>query len=482
MRSLRFVAVAVVFVALLAVLLLTRTGGSGERISLVVAGGPVVTADANGTVIADGAVAINGSAIVMVGKRADVEARYGAARTIDVAGQIILPGLINTHTHVPMVLYRGLADDLALMDWLTKYIFPAEKATVSPEFCRIGTRLAALEMIESGTTAFADMYYFEDAIAEETRAAGLRGVLGQSVIQFPVADAATPEAALERAEKFIAAWKDDPLVTPAVAPHSPYTLSGPTLQAARALANKYGVPLLIHLAETKDEVKTVQDAHHASPAMYLESLGVWNGRSVGAHAVYLDAKDMQVLKDRGVGLAHNPESNMKLASGIAAVPEWLSRGLKAGLGTDGAASNNDLDMFEAMRAAAMLHKVATGDPRVMSARQALELATRRGAEALGLGDRTGSLEAGKQADLITVSVDDARQTPMFDPVSHLVYVSRGSDVRTTIVAGKVLMDRGIVHTLRKDEVLRDARAMAERVRHAVSATSAGTTGAASGKK
>jgi 5-methylthioadenosine/S-adenosylhomocysteine deaminase len=282
-----------------------------------------------------------------------------------------------------------------------------------------------------------------------------------------VADAATPELALARAEAFLAKWKDDPLITPAVAPHAPYTVDGPTLQAARALANKYKMPLLIHLAETRDEVKIIEDAHHTTPTRYLDSLGVWNGRSLAAHAVWLDAADMQVLHDRGVGLAHNPESNMKLASGVAAVPEWLSRGLHAGLGTDGAASNNDLDMFEAMRVAALLHKVATSNPEALPARQALELATRRGAEALGMGDRIGSLEVGKQADVITVTMDGARQTPMFNPMSHLVYVSRGDDVRTTVVAGRVLMAGGRVRTLRADEVLRDARAMADRVRAAV---------------
>jgi 5-methylthioadenosine/S-adenosylhomocysteine deaminase len=475
MRTVR-VALLVVLAAAIAMLASMGRGGlsRGER-ALLITGGTVVTMDPQGTVISDGAVAIQGSTIAAVGKRADLEARFAGSRTINVGGQIILPGLINTHTHAPMVLYRGLADDLALMDWLTKYIFPAEKATVSPEFVRVGTRLAALEMIESGTTTFADMYYFEDDIADETKAAGLRGVLGQSVIQFPVADAATPEAALTRAESFLEKWKGDSLITAAVAPHAPYTVPGPILQAARALANKYNAPLLIHLAETKDEIKTVADAHHTTPAKYLDGLGVWNGRSLAAHAVWLDASDMQILHDRGVGLAHNPESNMKLASGVAAVPQWIASGLKAGLGTDGAASNNDLDMFEAMRTAAFLHKVTTMDPRALPARQALELATRRGAEALGMGDRIGSLEPGKQADVITVAVDGARQTPMFDPISHLVYVTRGDDVRTTIVAGRVLMENGRVMTLKAAEVLRDARAMAERVRAAVSQAAAATS-------
>ena len=478
----RIVVAAVVLAALVAVLATTIPGGrSGEQVDVLVSGGTVVTMDASAMVIPDGAVAINGSAIVGVGSRQDLEGRYRPSRTIDARGQIILPGLINTHTHAPMVLYRGLADDLALMDWLTKYIFPAEKATVSPEFVRVGTRLAALEMIESGTTTFADMYYFEDDIAEVVHTAGLRAVLGQSVIKFPVADAATPELALARAEAFIAKWKDDALITPAVAPHAPYTLEGVTLQAARALANKYRVPLLIHLAETKDEIAIIQTAHKTTPARYLEGLGVWGGRSLAAHAVWLDDADMQVLKQRGVGLAHNPESNMKLASGVARVPDWLKQGLRAGLGTDGAASNNDLDMFEAMRTAALLHKSSTGDPRALPAREALELATRRGADALGLGARIGSLEVGKQADLITVAMDGARHTPMFDAISHLVYVARGDDVRTTMVAGRVLMEGRRVQSLKSRDVLADARAMADRVRDAVTPAVPTATGAGSAK-
>ena len=370
----------------------------GTRVSLLVTHGTLVTMDAAGLVVPDGAVAIDGDRIVAIGTSEDLAARYSGATTIDVRGQVVMPGLVNTHTHAPMVLFRGLADDLALMDWLTRYIFPAEAKMVSPDFVRVGTRLAALEMIASGTTTFADMYYFEDDIAQATHEAGLRAVLGQSVIRFPVADAPTPELALSRAEAFILKWKDDPLVTPAVAPHAPYTLEGATLQAARALADRHGVPLLIHLAETRDEVKIIQDAHKMSPTRYLESLGIWQGRSLAAHGVWLDEADMTVLATRGVGVAHNPESNMKLASGIARVPEWIARGMRAGLGTDGAASNNDLDMFEAMRTAAFLHKIATLDPQAMPARLALELATRRGAEALGLGDRIGSLEVGKQAD------------------------------------------------------------------------------------
>jgi 5-methylthioadenosine/S-adenosylhomocysteine deaminase len=410
---------------------------------------------------------------VAVGDADTILRDYAAADRLDARGQIVLPGLVNTHTHAPMVMFRGLADDLALMDWLEHYIFPAEKLTVTPDLVRIGTRLAALEMIGSGTTTFADMYYFEADIAAVTREAGLRAVLGESVIQFPAPDAATPADALAQAEAFIAAWKDDPLVTPAVAPHSAYTLDATSLRAARELANRHGVPLLIHLAETREEATIIADAHGQSPTRYLDSLGVWEGRSLAAHGVWLDAADMAVLAEKRVGVAHNPESNMKLASGIAAVPAWIEAGMLAGLGTDGAASNNDLDMFEAMRFAALLQKVATSDPRAMPAALALELATRRGAEALGLGDQIGSLEPGKQADLITVDIDGPRQTPMFDPVSHLVYVSHGDDVRHVMVAGRVLMRDRHVLTLSRADVLRDARAMAERVRLAVGGT--GTT-------
>ena len=460
-----------VFLALLAVattlLVLAVRGQAGIPISLLVAGGTVVTMNPANDVIPDGAVAVDHDRIVAVGPADELAARYQASDRLDVRGQVVMPGLINGHTHAPMVLYRGLADDLALMDWLQHYIFPAEAKTVSPDFVRVGTRLAALEMIESGTTTFTDMYYFEDDIAEVTRQAGLRGILGQSVIQFPVADAKTPDEALLRAEAFIKKWKGDPLITPAVAPHAAYTVEASTLKAVRALADKYGVPVLIHLAETRDEVKTIEDAHHQSPTQYLDSLGLWNGPAVAAHGIWLDDADIKTLAMRGVGVVHNPESNMKLASGIAAVPKWLAAGVHTGLGTDGAASNNDLDMFGAMRVAAFLQKVATQDPRVLPARQAVELATRKGAEALGLGAEIGSLEAGKQADLITVSMDDARQTPMYDAISHLVYVSNGADVRNTIVAGRLLMRDRQVLTLNKADVLRDARAMASRVRAAV---------------
>jgi 5-methylthioadenosine/S-adenosylhomocysteine deaminase len=473
MRSRRFLAAVIaLFVGTATLVLLVARGQTATSVSLIVSGGTVVTMDEAARVIPVGAVAVSGDRIVAVGPAEEIAGAYQAPDHVDARGEIVLPGLINAHTHAPMVLFRGLAADRPLMVWLNHYIFPAEAKTVSPDFVRIGTRLAALEMIESGTTTFADMYYFEDDIAQATHEAGLRAVLGQTVIKLPAPDASTPDAALVRAEAFIRKWKDDPLITPAIAPHAPYTVEAPTLKAARALANQYGVPVLIHLAETRDEVKMVADAHHQSPAQYLESLGFWDGRAVAAHAIWLDDADMTTIAKRGVGLVHNPASNMKLASGIADVPKWIRRGIHAGLGTDGATSSDDLDMFEAMRIGALLQKVATSDPQVLPVRQALELATRRGAEALGMGDRIGSLAPGKQADLITVAIDAARATPMFDPMSHLVYVAHGDDVRTTIVAGRVLMRDRQVTSLNAVEVLRDARAIAERVRAAVETASA----------
>jgi 5-methylthioadenosine/S-adenosylhomocysteine deaminase len=435
--------------------------------TLVVTGGVVITQDARRAVLKPGAVAIDGADIVDVDTPEAIAARYSSRETIDARGQVVLPGLINTHTHAPMVMYRGLADDLALMDWLQKYIFPAEARTVSPEFVRIGTRLAALEMIESGTTTFADMYYFEEEIAKATRDAGLRGVLGETIIQFPVADARTPADSLARAEAFIKAFRNDSLIVPAVAPHSMYALDRDSLVAAAALARKYDAPLIIHLAETEDEVKIAREQHNATPAGYLESIGFWGPRTLAAHGVWVTDEDIRLLKQRRIGMSHNPESNMKLASGTAPVTKYLAAGVPLGLGTDGAASNNDLDMFGAMRQAAFLAKLATRDPTAVPAQAALDMATIGGAAALAMDRAIGSLERGKHADLIAVSMSAARQTPMYDAVSHLVYVTRGDDVRTTIVNGRVLMKDRQLRTLDRATVIADANRLSAKVLEAV---------------
>jgi len=450
-----------------AVLLAGSQASQPRSVSLVVANGTVVTVDPARRVIARGSVAIDGRDIVAVGPAEAIAAAYRGRETIDAAGSVVMPGLINTHTHAPMVLFRGLADDLALMEWLQKYIFPAEAKTVSPEFVRVGTRLAALEMIESGTTTYADMYYFEEEIGRATKAAGLRGVLGETIIQFPVPDAKTPAESLARTERFAREFANDDLITPAVAPHAMYTLDADTLKASRALADRLGLPVLIHLAETADEVKTAQEKYKTTPTAFLESLGFFGPRTIAAHGVHVTPDDIAVLAKRHVGVSHNPESNMKLASGTAPVEAMRKAGVAVGLGTDGAASNNDLDMFEAMRQAAFLHKLMSGDPRAIPAPAALEMATIDGARVLGMEKSIGSLEPGKRADLLIVSMASARQTPLYDPVSHLVYVTRGDDVRTTIVNGRVLMRDRKVLTLDSRQVLADARATADKVRAAV---------------
>jgi 5-methylthioadenosine/S-adenosylhomocysteine deaminase len=461
-----FVLVGVTLVVLVALAVVSTQTGQ-RQVSLVITGGTVVTMDGSRRIVANGAVAVDGTDIVAVDSADAIARQFRGGQTIDAAGQVVLPGLVNTHTHAPMVLYRGLADDLALMEWLTKYMFPAEARTVSPAFVRAGTRLAALEMIQSGTTTYADMYYFEEEIARTTKTAGLRGVLGQTIIQFPVADAQTPAEALARAEAFIAEFKGDALITPAVAPHAVYTLDASTLTAARDLARRHGVPTLIHLAETADELKTTQERFKATPVGYLDRLGFLGAGVLAAHAVWVSGPEIALLRLRGVAVSHNPESNMKLASGTAPVTDYVQADVPIGLGTDGAASNNDLDMFEAMRVASLLQKVRTGDPRALGAAAALEMATIGGARALGLARQIGSLEQGKRADLIAVSMSAARQTPMYNPVSHLVYTTRGDDVRTTIVNGRVLMRDRKVLSLDEAAVLADARAWAAQVRAAV---------------
>jgi 5-methylthioadenosine/S-adenosylhomocysteine deaminase len=461
----RLAFVATVALALGAVIRAQTVGP--QPVDLLIIGGTVVTLNPSRQVLTPGAVAIRGTDIVGVGAPEEIRSSFRPSRVIEASGRVVMPGLINTHGHAPMVMYRGLADDLALMDWLQKYIFPAEAKTVAPAFVRAGTRLAALEMIRSGTTTYTDMYYFEEEIARVTKAAGLRGVLGETVIGFPSPDAKTPADTLVRAERFLQEFQDDPLITPAVAPHSMYLVDKNVLLACRALALKYGKPLLIHLAETEDEVKTSRERFQVSPTVYLQQIGFWGPRIVAAHGVWMTDEDVALLADHQVGVSHNPESNMKLASGTAPVTKYLKAGVALGLGTDGAASNNDLDMFEAMRQTAFVHKLITRDPRALPAATVLELATLGGARVLGMDGQLGSLEPGKRADLIIVDMSQARQTPLYDAVSHLVYVTRGDDVETTIVNGKVLMENRRVLTLDEGQVLAEARRMAEEVRRAV---------------
>ena len=440
---------------------------AAATIDLIVRNGTVVTMDRDRRVVADGAVAVDRGAIVAVGPAADVAKSWSARRTLDARGGIVIPGLVNAHSHAPMVLFRGIADDLRLMDWLQKFIFPAEKQNVTAAFVKAGTRLAALEMIRSGTTTFADMYYFEDQVAEASKEAGLRVVAGETLIGFPAPDHPTTKDTLAYSERFLERWKGDPLVTAAVAPHSPYLTSPEDIQAARALADRYGAPVLIHLSESPDEQRQVRERYGKTPTEHLRDLGVLRKGVVGAHGVWLTASDRAILKQSDVGVAHCPQSNMKISSGVAPVAEMLKEGLRLGLGTDGAASNNDLDMFEEMLTAALLSKHATGDPTNAPAAAVLEMATLGGARALGMEDRIGSLEAGKRADLVVVGLDHPRVVPVYDPVSHLVYTAKGADVRQVVVEGRVLLDDGRVTTLREAEVIGEAQRMRDQVRRSL---------------
>ena len=410
---------------------------------LIVSGRYLVTMDAQRRLIPNGAVAVRGERIVATGTKADIDRAWQPKRRIDKPGSAIIPGLINTHTHAAMSLFRGIADDLKLDDWLNKFIFPAEAKNVNAEFVRWGTRLGVLEMLLSGTTTYTDMYYFEDVVAEATKEAGMRAVLGETIIGFPAPDAKTPAESLRFTEGYLQRFRNDSLIVAAVAPHALYTNSDETLKAARALANRFNAPLIIHLSETKKENDDTQAKRHLSPTRVLDSLGIFNGRTVAAHGIWLDDADMDILKARKVGVAHNPSSNMMLASGTAPVPALLKRGIAVGLGTDGpAGSNNDFDLLEELDLAAKLQKLVRNDPQALTAKQAFEMATLGGARVLGLEREIGSLETGKRADLAVIDLDTPRATPLYDVYSHLVYAVKGSDVTDVVVNGRdVVRDR-----------------------------------------
>ena len=428
-----------------------------ERVDLLVSGGTVVTMDAAKRVIEDGAVAVRGDAIVAVGTRQELESRYEAARTINAQGKMVMPGLINSHAHAAMSLFRGLADDLSLDDWLRKFIFPAEARNVTEDFAAWGTKLSLLEMLRGGITTYADMYYFEDAVARVTKEAGMRGVLGETIIDFPAPDNKTLDQAYSYTQKFLDHWKGDPLIIAAVAPHSIYTCSEKTLEDSAALARKNGAPILIHIAEAPFELEQSRAKHGLTPVAYLGRIGVLGPDVLGAHCIAVNSADIAMLAHFGVGCSHNPSSNMKTAAGVMPVVEMLAAGVSLGLATDGAASNNNQDLFEEMDLAAKLQKISRMDPRALPAAQVVEMATIGGARALHLEKLIGSLEAGKQADLIVVDTSAPHATPMYNVYSELVFALKATDVRTVVIAGRVIMDERKMLTLNEDEILQKAR-------------------------
>jgi 5-methylthioadenosine/S-adenosylhomocysteine deaminase len=421
--------------------------------------------EGNSNVVKDGAVAVDDGMIVAVGRYEDLASRYRARQRIAGDGRVVLPGLINGHGHAAMTLLRGIADDRELIDWLNNYIFPAERRFVDAEFVRVGTELACWEMIRGGTTTFVDMYYFPESVARAVESCGLRVLVGPSVIDQQSPDAANAEESLRLASDFVSRWKGrNNRIVPIIAAHAIYTLKPEQLVATRARAQELGVPISIHIAESRFEVDYSKKNFGTTPVSHLEALNFFQGPTIGAHVVYPTPEEIPVLARRHVGAIHCPSSNMKISSGTAPVAQMLRDGVAVGLGTDGAATNNDLDMWEEMRLAAFQQKVTTMDPQVVPASTALNMATLGGARAIGLDKEIGALTAGRRADLIQVSLSDLHFTPLYDVISHLVYVADEQDVETVVVDGKVLMRDGKVLSVDEARVRSQAEAIAARIR------------------
>ena len=428
----------------------------------------VLTMDSDFHQFNPGALAVTGDQITAVGDETEIRQKYNAPEIIDCQGKLLIPGLINAHTHVPMTLLRGLADDLRLDVWLMGYMMPVERKFVSPEFVQLGTRLACAEMIRSGVTAFADMYYFESYVADATAQAGMRAVCSQTVMKFPTPDAASYEESLAMGREYIKKWKGHSLIVPSIAPHAPYTCTPEILRAAAALAIEFDVPLHIHLSETALEVENMRNEQGMPVIPYVKKQNLFDAKVLAAHCVHVDEGEMRTMLHSGAGVAHNPSSNLKLASGIAPIKRMLELGLNVGIGTDGPASNNDLDMFEEMRLASFLAKGSTGDPTVLPARTALLMATRLGAEALHIGDITGSIEAGKRADLILVDLKPLHNSPHFrrdpeSPYAQIIYAGKSNDVSDVMINGQWVMQDRQLKTLNEGDLLEQSQDYARKI-------------------
>ncbi len=435
---------------------------------MILLNGTVITMNNDLEVFPQGAVVIKDSQIVAVGAAADLSEEYEVGQSIDCSGQVVMPGLINAHTHVPMSLLRGLADDLRLDVWLYGYMLPVEKEFINEESCYYGTLLSCAEMIRSGVTCFADMYYFEDVVARAAQEAGMRAVCAETVMKLPTPDATSYDESLEYCRSFIAGWKGHELIVPAVGPHSPYSCTPEILRETARLAQENDVPLLIHVAETEVGVEGTQQLYGCAPAFCLDDFGVLDGKAVAIHSVHLTGEEMELLRQKGVGVVHCPTSNLKLASGVAPVDRMLDLGLNVGVGTDGPASNNDQDMFEEVRLAALLAKGVTGNPKAVPARTALTMATIGGARALHLDNITGSIEVGKQADLAVVDLDVLHVTPKFNLsgdniYSRVIYAAKSADVRHVLVSGRLLMRDRELLTVDAEMVATEAQRIADRV-------------------
>ncbi len=431
---------------------------------ILIQNGTILTVNSAFDTLENGLVCIKDGKIQRIEERTSHQPLPAARKTVDARGGVILPGLVNTHTHSPMALFRGLADDLPLMTWLNDYIFKAEARWLNPETVYTATLLSCAEMLLSGTTTCCDGYFFEDSVAGAMQASGMRAILGQGIVDFPAPGVPEPEKNVDEALRFIEKWrKKTPLITPGLFCHSPYTCSKETLRSARRVADKTGALFQIHVAETKKEAEQIHEENGMSPVQYLDRIGVLNSRTLVVHAIWVDEKDMACMAKRHVGVSVTTESHMKLASGIAPVPEFVKHGLAVGMGTDGCASNNNLDMFQEMDFMAKLHKAKLLDPTVMDARQVLTMATKGGAEAIGLGDGIGSIEVGKRADLIIVDTHKPHLTPLYDPASHLVYAASGSDVRDVVIDGRVVVKDRRLLTIDVEDVMQEVASLARQI-------------------
>ena len=435
-----------------------------EEVDILISGGTILTLDEKETKIEEGALAISGDIIAAIGNSKEIERLYSGGRSIDARGCLVMPGLVNGHTHAAMTCFRGLADDLELMDWLNNYIFPAEAQNVNEELAYWGSLLACAEMIRSGTTTFCDMYIFEEETAKAAKKAGMRCLLGEVLFDFPSPNSKSPAEGLDYTKRLIERWNADPLINIVVEPHSLYTCSPSLLKNAKGLANYYGIPLATHLLENQGEVEQLRDKLGKKATAFLREMGLLDDRFIAFHCVCLDDEDIRLFRDHGATIVHNPESNMKLASGVAPIPKMLDHGVPVGLGTDGCASNNNLDMMQEMDTAAKLHKVFTMDPTVMDAKTVLKMATAGGAGALGMGSEIGILQPGMKADIVIVDLNQPHLTPLYDEYSTLVFSANGSDVRDSIINGRIVMENGRLLTIDEKQAMEKVTAISERVK------------------
>ena len=446
-----------------------------QEIDLIITGGKALLLDSENTCLDRASIAVNAGNIIAVGHTENIEKQYHAKKNIITKDSLIMPGFVNCHTHAAMTCFRGIADDLELMDWLNNYIFPAEARNVNTELAYWGALLAAAEMIKSGTTTFCDMYIFEDETARAAKDAGMRCLIGEVLFDFPSPNFKTPEEGLAYTRMLIEKWKDDPLINIIVEPHALYTCSTPLLAEvkelakAKRLAENYHLPIGLHLLENTAEKKQLEEKFGKSAVSFLKDIGYLDEHLIAFHCVCMSEEDIKLFADHGCKVSHNPASNMKLASGVAPVPEMLKAGITVGLGTDGCASNNNLDMIKEMSTAAKLHKVVRLDPTVMNAQTVVRMATIEGAKSLGMGKTIGSLEAGKKADIIIIGLNEPHLTPLYCEYSHLVYAMSGADVDTVLINGKIVMENRKLLTINEEEVMQKVREIAVKIKQSLKA-------------